>query len=108
MILGGLLTITFIFHSSLNLQFSYKIFLHWGLLLSLFGTILPPLLFTRGMPLTGIGIGSIISTIEIPVSILVARLLLNEPVIFLQWTGVLLILFGVVLMNIGTKKKSES
>jgi drug/metabolite transporter (DMT)-like permease len=107
MILGGLIIISFIFHSSLNQQFSYKIFLHWGLLLSLFGTILPPLLFTRGMPLTGVGLGAIISTIEIPVSILVARILLKEPVIFLQWVGVILILFAVVLMNIG-KGKTDS
>ena len=108
MILGGLIIISFIFHSSLNLQFSYKIFLHWGLLLSVFGTILPPLLFARGMPLTGVGLGAIISTIEIPVSILMARILLKEPVIFLQWVGVILILFAVVLMNIGTKGKRDS
>lgn len=105
MILGGLVIIFFIFHSSLNQQFSYRIFLNWGILLSLFGTILPPLLFTRGMPLTGIGLGSIIATLEIPVSILVARILLKEPVIFLQWVGVVLILFAVVLMNIGRKAK---
>ena len=108
MILGGLIVISFIFHSSLNLRFSYTIFLHWGLLLSLFGTILPPLLFTRGMPLTGVGLGAIIATIEIPVSIIVARILLKEPVIFLQWVGIILILFAVVLMNIGTKGKKGS
>jgi drug/metabolite transporter (DMT)-like permease len=105
MILGGLIIISFIFHSSLDQQFSYRIFLHWGLFLSLFGTIIPPLLFTRGMPLTGVGLGAIIATIEIPVSIIVARILLKEPVIFLQWVGVVLILFAVVLMNIGTKQK---
>ena len=105
MILGGLILISLIFHSSINLRFSYKIFLHWGLLLSLFGTILPPLLFTRGLPLTGMGLGAIIATIEIPVSIVVARILVKEPVIFIQWIGVILILFAVVLMNIGTKGK---
>jgi drug/metabolite transporter (DMT)-like permease len=71
----------------------------------LFGTILPPLLFTRGLPLTGMGLGAIIATIEIPVSIVVALILVKEPVIFIQWIGVILILFAVVLMNIGTKGK---
>lgn len=103
MILGGLIIISFIFHSSLNQEFSYKIFLRWGLLLSLFGTILPPLLFTKGMPLTGMGLGAIIATVEIPVSVLVANIVLKEPVSFLQWVGVILILFAVVLMNIGGK-----
>jgi drug/metabolite transporter (DMT)-like permease len=106
MILGGLIIIAFIFHSSLNQEFSYGIFLRWGLLLSLFGTILPPLLFTRGMPLTGMGLGAIIATVEIPVSILMANILLKEPVSFLQWVGVILILFAVVLMNIGKKGQS--
>jgi drug/metabolite transporter (DMT)-like permease len=100
MILGGLIIISFIFHSSLNHGFSYAIFLRWGLVLSLFGTILPPLLFTRGMPLTGMGLGAIIASVEMPVSVLMAHLLLKEPVSFLQWVGVILILFAVVLMNI--------
>lgn len=104
MILGGLIIITFIFQSDLNQEFSYGIFLRWGLILSLFGTILPPLLFTRGMPLTGMGLGAIIASIEIPVSILIAHILLKEPVSLLQWLGVILILLAVVLMNIGKKE----
>jgi drug/metabolite transporter (DMT)-like permease len=105
MILGGLIIICFIFHSSLNQDFSYQIFLRWGLVLSLFGTVLPPLLFTRGMPLTGMGLGAIIASIEIPVSVLMANVLLKEPISLLQWMGVILILFAVVLMNIGKKMR---
>jgi drug/metabolite transporter (DMT)-like permease len=100
LIVGGLLIIVLVFHSSLNSEFSYGIFLRWGLLLSLFGTIIPPLLFTRGMPLTGIGLGAIIASIEIPVSIIIANVLLKESVGWLQWVGVMLILLAVVLMNV--------
>jgi drug/metabolite transporter (DMT)-like permease len=103
MILGGLVIILIIFHASLNPHFSFGIFLSWGLVVSLFGTVLPPLLFTRGMPLTGIGLGAIIASIEIPVSVFMAHLLLEEPVSLLQWTGVMLILFAVVLMNMGKR-----
>jgi drug/metabolite transporter (DMT)-like permease len=105
MILGGLIIIAIIFHSSLNHHFSYSIFMRWGLVVSLFGTILPPLLFTRGMPLTGMGLGAIIASIEIPVSVLMANLLLKEPVSLLQWVGVLLVLLAVVLMNVGKRKQ---
>ncbi|MCE7039919.1 DMT family transporter [Dyadobacter sp. CY312] len=105
LILGGLIIIAVIFYSSINSSFSYQIFLRWGLILSLFGTILPPLLFTRGVPLIGMGLGAIIASVEIPVSILMAHLLLGEPVSLLQWTGVALILFAVVLMNIKGRKK---
>jgi drug/metabolite transporter (DMT)-like permease len=106
MILGGLIIIALVFHSSLNQGFSYKIFMRWGILLSLFGTVLPPILFTRGMPLIGMGLGAIIATIEIPVSVLMAHLLLKEPVNFLQWLGVILILLAVALMNIRKRKKT--
>jgi drug/metabolite transporter (DMT)-like permease len=104
MILGGLIIICLIFHASLNQHFSYGIFLRWGLFLSLFGTILPPLLFTRGMPLIGMGLGAIIASVEIPVSVLMAHILLKEPVSFFQWVGVILILFAVVLMNVKQPK----
>lgn len=100
MILGGFIVIALIFHSSINTHFSTGIFMRWGIVLSLFGTILPPLLFTRGMPLTGMGLGAIIASVEIPVSILVAYIWLKEPVDFMQWMGVILILFAVVLMNL--------
>lgn len=104
MILGGLFVIAIVFHSALNKDFSFGILLGWGLAVSLFGTILPPLLFTRGMPLVGMGLGSIIASIEIPVAVLMAHLILKEPVTSMQWAGVSLILFAVVLLNIGKRK----
>lgn len=100
LILGGLIIIALIFHAALNKTFSFDIFLRWGLILSLFGTVLPPLLFTKGMPLTGIGLGAIIASVEIPVSVLMANILLKEVVSPVQWMGVILILLAVVLMNI--------
>ena len=103
MILGGCIVVGFIFYSSINSHFSAAVFLRWGILLSLFGTILPPLLFTKGMPLTGMGLGAIVASVEIPVSIAIAYKFLDEPVSFLQWIGVILILLAVVLMNIKFK-----
>jgi drug/metabolite transporter (DMT)-like permease len=104
LILGGLITISIIFHASINQNFSFDIFLRWGLFLSLFGTILPPLLFTKGMPLTGMGLGAIIAAVEIPVSVMMAHVILGEVVNPAQWTGIALILFSVVLMNVNRKQ----
>jgi len=100
MILGGLIIISLIFHTSLDPHFSFRIFWSWGLVLSLFGTILPPLLFTRGMPMTGMGLGAIIASVEIPVSVFMAHIFLKEPVSISQWAGVVLILLAVVMMNL--------
>lgn len=85
--------------------FHLSVFWKWGLLLSLFGTILPPLLFSTGMPKTGIGLGSIIISIEIPVSVTMAYILLHEQVLAIQWLGIVLILAAIVLININTLRK---
>jgi drug/metabolite transporter (DMT)-like permease len=58
-----------------------------------------------GFPLTGIGLGSIVSALELPVSVLMAYTILNETVIPSQWIGIILIIFAIVIMNINFKKK---
>lgn len=108
LIFGGLITIAIIFHASINGNFSFDIFLRWGLVLSLFGTILPPLLFTRGMPLTGMGLGAIIAAVEIPVSVLMAHFVLGEVVNLPQWAGIVLILSAVVLMNLKMNRAAKA
>lgn len=80
-------------------DFNFEIFLTWGIILSLFGTIIPPILLNKGFPNTGVGLGSIISSIELPVSVLFAFVLLKEQVLLIQWTGIIIILFAIVLMN---------
>jgi drug/metabolite transporter (DMT)-like permease len=68
--------------------------------LAIFGTILPPIFLNKGFPLTGIGVGSILVSMEIPVSIAMAIWLLNETVTLSQILGVLLILSGIIVINI--------
>lgn len=87
-------------------DFNFTIFLKWGIILSLFGTIIPPMLLNAGFPLTGIGLGSIVSALELPVSVLMAFFLLNEKVILLQWIGIVLIILAIVIMNVNFKKKA--
>lgn len=87
-------------------DFNFSIFLKWGIVLSLFGTIIPPMLLNAGFPLTGIGLGSIVSSLELPVSVLMAFFLLNEQVTLIQWTGILLIIMAIVIMNVNFKKKA--
>ena len=86
--------------------FDYTIFYTYGFILALFGTIIPPVLFNLGFPKTGLGLGSIISSLELPVSVTMAFIVLDEQVIFIQWVGIILILFAIVLMNLPAKKKS--
>lgn len=81
-------------------DFNFTIFLKWGIVLSLFGTIIPPMLLNAGFPLTGIGLGSIVSALELPVSVMMAYVILDEKVIFSQWIGIVLIILAIVIMNV--------
>lgn len=99
MMLGGTIIIAIISAPFLLEQFNLEIFKKWGLLLALFGTILPPILFTSGMPKINVGLGAIISSVELPVAVILAYLLLGEVINIYQWTGIIIIIVSVILMN---------
>lgn len=100
MMLGGLILVSIIMAPSLVESFNLNIFYLWGPVLALFGTILPPLLMTEGMPKINVGLGVIITSIELPVAVLMAYFLLDEVVNVYQWLGILLILVSIVVMNL--------
>lgn len=86
--------------------YNFDIFIKWGLVLAIFGTIIPPLLLNKGFPLTGIGLGSIVSSLELPVSVSMAFILLQEKVTLIQWAGIALIILAVVIMNIKYRRNN--
>lgn len=105
MLLGGAIIVFLFAFATQVTTFNLDIFLKWGIVLSLFGTIIPPLLMTAGFPLTGIGLGSIVSALELPVSVTMAYVLLDEKVIFSQWVGIVLIILAIIIMNVNFKSK---
>ena len=104
MLLGGAVIVIGFAIANQTGDFQFEIFAKWGIVLALFGTIIPPLLFNAGFPLTGIGLGSIVSALELPVSVLMAYFLLNENINTWQWIGIVLIILAIVIMNINYKK----
>ncbi|RBL89788.1 EamA family transporter [Chitinophaga flava] len=100
LVLGGLLAILIFWNRQIVVDFRPDIFWKWGLFLATFGTILPPVLFSKGFPKVGIGTGSILSAVEIPVSIGCACIFLQEPVSTLQCLGVALIISGIIAANL--------
>ncbi len=106
MLLGGAVIVFIFALMTQNMPFNMEIFAKWGIILALFGTVIPPMLLNAGFPYTGIGLGSIVSSLELPVSVLMAYFLLNEQVLFIQWIGILLIIIAIVIMNLNFKKDS--
>ena len=105
MLLGGSVIVFSFAIATQVTPFNFEIFMKWGIILALFGTIIPPMLMTAGFPLTGIGLGSIVSALELPVSVMMAYVLLDEKVIFSQWIGIVLIILAIIIMNVNFKRK---
>ncbi|MCC9071651.1 DMT family transporter [Flavobacterium sp. F-65] len=105
MLLGGAVIVFSFAIATQTTPFNFTIFAKWGIILALFGTIIPPMLMNIGFPLTGIGLGSIVSALELPVSVMMAYVLLNEKVIFLQWVGIILIILAIIIMNLNFQKQ---
>jgi drug/metabolite transporter (DMT)-like permease len=104
MLLGGAVIVAGFALFTQTTPFNMEIFMKWGIVLALFGTIIPPMLMNSGFPRIGLGLGSIVSSLELPVSVMMAFFILNETVILSQWLGVLLIIFAIVIMNINFSK----
>ena len=105
MLLGGAVIVLLFAVLTQKTPFNFDIFYKWGILIALFGTIIPPMLLNAGFPLTGIGLGSIVSALELPVSVTMAFVLLNETVLLSQWIGIVLIILAIVIMNVNFQKK---
>ncbi|MFN4026801.1 MULTISPECIES: EamA family transporter [Flavobacterium] len=105
MLLGGAVVVFVFALFTQHTPFNFDIFYKWGILIALFGTVIPPMLLNAGFPLTGIGLGSIVSALELPVSVMMAFVLLNETVVLSQWIGIVLIILAIVMMNVSLKKK---
>jgi drug/metabolite transporter (DMT)-like permease len=108
LVFGGLVAIIIFWNVTLIHEFNFSVIWRWGIFLALFCTILPPLLFTKGLPKIGIGLGSIISSVEIPVSILFAHFIIHETVLPIQWAGVTLIISAIVAMNLKFKNAVDA
>lgn len=105
--IGGLVTSALVFIPTFgSFEFSglEPSFIWIALLLGFFGIVLPPLMFSIGMPKIGSGLGAILSTAELPVALVFSILLLNETILPLQWLGVIIIFAGIFYGNVTRRK----
>jgi drug/metabolite transporter (DMT)-like permease len=80
-------------------------FFKWTGLLALFGTIIPPVLFAKGIPKIGASVSSVIMVAEMPVAIICASLLLKEQIHCMQWVGIVIMLCAIVYLNMHSGNK---
>jgi drug/metabolite transporter (DMT)-like permease len=69
----------------------------WGLLLGVLGQVGPTLFSNIGIPRVGSSVAATLGSLELPVGVVGAWLILGETVLTIQWLGMLLILSGIYL-----------
>lgn len=79
----------------------------WGGLLALFGAVIPPLLFSIGVPHIGSGLATILGAVELPVAVGMAFFVLSEQVTPWQWAGIVAILIGVALPEMMSRWRGD-
>ena len=105
--LGSAITIftinanTIIFENHFSLDFLYT-----ALFLAVIGTTIPTALFAAGIPKVGAGISAILMTIELPVAVICASVVLNESLSLTQILGIVLMLGAIAYMNYYKSRKS--
>lgn len=82
-----------------NQPFNFSIFMSYGFIIAIFGTVIPPIMLNKGFPIVGVGLGSIISAVELPFAMTISFLVLNENVVSTQWLGAMVIIMAIVLLN---------
>jgi drug/metabolite transporter (DMT)-like permease len=71
--------------------------LGWGLMLGFLGQVVPTVAFNIGIPKIGSTLAAMLGSIELPVATVAAFLIIGEPILLVQWLGMILILAGILL-----------
>lgn len=105
---GGMITVFLLSPPTELLHLSVLIEIApYGLYLGLLGVVLPPILFTIGMPHIGPGLGTILTSAELPIAVILSSVVLTEQVSMVQWFGVVFILAGILAGNLKISKKTK-
>lgn len=79
----------------------------YGLILGLFGIVIPIYLFSIAVPKVGTAAASILSAMELPVAVTASVILLSEAISLLQVMGIAIILIGMTLPTIAQRRLSQ-
>ena len=83
-------------------------FAPYAFVCGLFGMTLPVLLFGLGTPHLTPGMSTIMTSAELPAGLLLAMLVLGEPISAVEWLGVAIILAGVCIAQVRLGKRSTT
>ncbi|TDQ42755.1 EamA family transporter [Aureibacillus halotolerans] len=77
---------------------------------AIFGAVLPPLFMAIGVPHISSGVATVLGSAELPVAILMAAIVLHEPMLPFQWVGIALIMLAICLkdaIDLWSRKRAQ-
>lgn len=75
-----------------------------GLLVAIFGSVIPIFCLAVGVPRIGNGLATILSAVELPTVVLLSSFVLQETVSLPQWGGVFMILAAICVPQVKWRK----
>lgn len=105
--LGAFILIAILWSPQLITAPTTPVTVGWGVLIALFSMVFPLVMYSLFMPYLELGIGPILSSLELPASIVVAFVLLGETVDWVQMVGVVVIITAVVLPNVLNRRRAR-
>lgn len=108
MVTGSLVLVTIIFFKDIPslVTLDSRLWLI-GVGIALVGGVMPTLFFAVGSPLIPGRLANVLSSVELPVAIISAMLILDETVEWVQWGGVSLILAAIFLNEFLGKERDK-
>ncbi|AMG67657.1 EamA family transporter [Providencia stuartii] len=109
MVTGGAILTSVIVPPTFLCHFSTfnSLFFSYGLPLAFFGSFFGMWMFAKGTPLIGTSLATILSSMQLPVTILLSVTVLHLPLEFIQFVGVAIILFGVTIAEVKIKTNKQ-
>jgi len=74
-------------------------------ILAIVGQTLPVITLMKGLPITGSSLGGVLASVELPIAVFSAVILLGESLNLFKFTGVALVLSGIILYNLRDRKR---
>jgi drug/metabolite transporter (DMT)-like permease len=79
----------------------------WALIIGSLGQVIPPILFNKGVPVVGGALSGLLASIELPVAVIAAALLLGETVDPVKWLGIGMIVAGIIVAELLDRASSQ-
>lgn len=110
MITGGAIVTSLIVPPTFLLHFSTlkALLFSYGLPLAFFGSFFGVWMFAKGVPLISVGASSILSAMQLPVTIILSVFVLQHAITASQFMGVIIILLGVSIAESKFTKRQKS